>query len=282
MASWLDAPRVYAPLFTTERQRLLEVLDSVDATGWTRPTPCPGWNVLGLATHLVGDDVSCIAGQRDGHRGTPAPDGLDEHGFIAWLDELQIEWVHAARRLSPRLVVDLLGWLGDQVVAVVGDQDPAAVTATVSWASSTPVPKWLDQARELSERWIHRQQILQSLDRPVDLRPDLTEPVLDGLRWAYPYRLGALHRPGGTSVAIAVTGPEVELDWTLVSDGAGWEFGPAADGQRAARLAMTTDQAWRLLTNNFDARRHGAPITSGDAEIIGVLLQTRAIIGEPG
>jgi hypothetical protein len=36
------------------------------------------------------------------------------------------------------------------------------------------------------------------------------------------------------------------------------------------------------LTNNLDPRRHGEPITSGDAELVDVLLRTRAIIGEPG
>ncbi len=48
-----------------------------------------------------------------------------------------------------------------------------------------PVPVWLDQARQLSEQWIHRQQLLQALGRRSDLRPDPAGPV----RWAYPYRL---------------------------------------------------------------------------------------------
>jgi hypothetical protein len=38
----------------------------------------------------------------------------------------------------------------------------------------------------LSEYWIHRQQLLQGLGRPSDLRTDLAEPVLDGLRWPTP------------------------------------------------------------------------------------------------
>jgi hypothetical protein len=51
------------------------------------------------------------------------------------------------------------------------------------------VPAWLDQARELSEYWIYRQQLRQGLDRPSDLRADLAGPVLAGLRWTYPCRL---------------------------------------------------------------------------------------------
>jgi hypothetical protein len=52
----------------------------------------------------------------------------------------------------------------------------------VSWAGHGPVPTWLDQARKLSEYWIHRLQILQALGRPSDLRADLAGRVLDGLR----------------------------------------------------------------------------------------------------
>jgi hypothetical protein len=238
--------------------------------------------VLGLASHLLGDDLSFIGWQRDDHRGTPVPDGLDEHGFISWLDELQLEWVNACRRMSPRVVTDLLAWLDDQVADAVAAQDPSRGTAKVSWASARPVPVWLDHARELSERWIHRQQILESLGRPADLRPDITEPVLDGLRWAYPYRLAGLRRPEGATVVVAVTGPEVEVTWNLVSTQDVWAFRAAAvDQPPTAQVHVTTDQAWRLLTNNLHPSRHGQPRSSGDGEIIETLLRTRAIIGKP-
>ncbi len=161
--------------------------------------PCPGDTRLHLATRTT----------------DTAPEGLDERGFVAWLDGLQIEWVHASRRLSPTLAVDLLRWLDRQVADTVAAQDPRAVAAGVSWASAAPVPVWLDHARELSERWIHRQQLLQALERPADLRPDLAEPVLDGLRWAYPYRLGSLRRPAGSRVVVTVTGPDVVVEWAL-------------------------------------------------------------------
>jgi uncharacterized protein (TIGR03083 family) len=271
----------YAPLFRLERARLLELLTSLDGSDWDRPTPCPGWSVLGLATHLVGDDLSVVAVQRDHHVGTPAPAGLSDEQFIAWLDDLQAEWVHAARRISPRLVVELLTSLGDDVADVLAEQDPSTPTAHVSWASTDPAPVWLDHARELSERWIHRQQLLQSFDRSADLRADLAEPVLDGLRWAYPHRLGALFRPAGTRVVVAVTGPEVELRWTLITDGTDWRFGTLGEDRFDAELQLSTDQAWRLLTNNLGVAQRERLTATGDAEIVDVLLNTRAIIGTP-
>jgi hypothetical protein len=48
-----------------------------------------------------------------------------------------------------------------------------------------------------------------------------------------------------------------------------------------ARLSMTTEQAWRLLTNNLPAAGQSRLAVSGDNAVTGILLRTRAIIGSP-
>jgi len=274
-----EPPRDYACLFAVERDRLTELLAGLQAPDWERPSPCPGWTVLGLCCHLVGDDLGLLARNRDGFLGTPAPAG-SEAEFAAWLDELQAEWVRAARRLSPRLVTDLLRWAGPQISVMFAGEDVRGRTASVSWAGPDLVPAWLGQARELSEYWIHRQQILQALGRPSDLRADLAGPVLDALRWAYPYRLArALARPGDT-VSISVTGP-LARTWHLVAAETGWQFGDQPGPRLAGSLAMNAEQAWRLLTNNMPAAGQADLRVSGDDEITSILLRTRAIIGAP-
>jgi uncharacterized protein (TIGR03083 family) len=42
-----------AGLLGVERTRLSELLGSLERADWDRPTPCPGWTVLGLCCHLV-------------------------------------------------------------------------------------------------------------------------------------------------------------------------------------------------------------------------------------
>lgn len=275
-----EHPADVAALFATERERLLDLLATVTDDEWRQPTPCPEWTVLGLCCHLVGDDFSLVSWHRDRHRGTPAPEGLAESQFIDWLDDLQIEWVRAARRLSPRLVVELLGWTGPQVVEVFEHQDPDARSAHVSWAGLEPVPVWLDQVRELSEQWIHRQQLLEALGHPGDLRPDLLGPILDGLRWAYPYRLASVPARAGDGVEIEITGP-VSASWRLVATGSTWAFRPEPGSRRRASLSMTTDQAWRLLTNNLPAGEQSKLRLAGDENVTAVLRRTRAIVGSP-
>jgi uncharacterized protein (TIGR03083 family) len=275
-----EPPRGYAALFAIERDRLNELLAGLQAADWQRPSPCPGWTVLGLCCHLLGDDFGLLARHRDGHYGTPSPEGATEGEFVAWLDELQAEWVRASRRISPRLVTELLHWAGPQITGTFGREDPRARTASVSWAGPGPVPAWLDQARELSEYWIHRQQLLQALGRPSDLRADLAGPVLDGLRWAYPHRLARVPAQPGDTVTITITGP-VTRTWHLVAAASGWQFGDQPGTRLAASLAMSTEQAWRLLTNNLPAGWQADLGASGDSAITGILLRTRAIIGTP-
>src|SRR5277367_4740543 len=89
-----EPPGDYAGPFAVERDRLTELLAGVQAADWDRPSPCPGWTVLGLCCHLVGDDLGLLARNRDGFLGTRAPAG-SEAEFAAWLDELQAEWVRA-------------------------------------------------------------------------------------------------------------------------------------------------------------------------------------------
>jgi uncharacterized protein (TIGR03083 family) len=261
-----------------ERARLLTLLKELDDEDWHRPSPCPGWTVLGLACHLLGDDLGLLSRRRDNYMGTPAPEGLSEDGFIDWLDELQMEWVRAARRVSPRLVVELLEWIGPRLVTVLGDEDLAEVSGRVSWAGPEPAPRWLDQLRELSEYWIHRQQLLEAVGRPVDLDPTLLRPILLGLRWALPYRLSKADLASG-AIQITVGAPIGER-WTLVASQGTWTFSEAAHQHVIAQASLTPDEAWRLMTNNLRSAPHPLDVT-GDERAVAVILSTRAIIGHP-
>ena len=262
-----------------ERGRLLELLGSLSPADWQKPTPCPEWTVE-LACHLVGVDLSSLSRNRDNHHGTVPPAGVNEAGFIEWIDDLQMEWVRAARRLSPRLVIDLLAWSAPQLVDMFEHEDPTARLAHVSWAGPDPLPRWLNQVRELSEYWIHRQQLLAALDLPADLRPDLVGPILEGLRWAYPFRLGEVPAAFGDTVVITISGPYAAM-WSLVVTESGWGFGDSPGTRVVADLSMSTDQAWRLLTNNLTAPEQAQLVASGDRRILDAVLRTRAIIGAP-
>jgi uncharacterized protein (TIGR03083 family) len=68
-----DPPSEITGLFGVERARLSELLDDLEPADWKRPSPCPGWTVLGLCCHLLGVDFSLLSWERDGYLGTPSP-----------------------------------------------------------------------------------------------------------------------------------------------------------------------------------------------------------------
>jgi uncharacterized protein (TIGR03083 family) len=281
-----EPPDDLAALFAIERASLLDWMGGLREADWLRPTPCPGWTVLDLCRHLLGDDFSALSWHRDGHRETIPPPDVDEAGFVEWLDGLQRDWDVAARRISPRLAIELLRWTGTLVVETFARADPSARTAHVSWAGPDPVPVWLDQVRELSEHWLHRQQLRMALGQHPDLDERRLGVILDGFRWAYPYRLRSIAVRPGDTVVIEIGGGLLERAWTLVAvDPAGWGFAAPsthhASAVARARLRVSVDEAWRLLSNNLGVAAQAELDVTGDPPVVEVLLRTRAIVGTP-
>lgn len=52
--------------YRPERDALLELLERLSADDWSKPTECPAYSVKGIATHVLGDDLSLLSRQRDG------------------------------------------------------------------------------------------------------------------------------------------------------------------------------------------------------------------------
>jgi uncharacterized protein (TIGR03083 family) len=277
------APSADLPaLIESERMELTRLLDGLTVDDWNKASPCPGWSVGDVALHILGDDLGAIARDRDHFFGTAPPEAIEtEADLVSFLEDVNDLWVRANRRLSPQLVTEMLRWTGEQLVAAYREQDETAVAASVSWASDGSVPKWLDQARELTERWVHHQQIRAGLGAPSWLDPRMTAVVLDTFFWAYPYRLSGIGRPIGTSVQIKITGV-VERDWWFVVTAAGWSL---AEGnlpeEPTVGLSMDADQAWLLLTNGLSPELQPVPVVNTDPELAQTILRTRAIIGLP-
>jgi mono/diheme cytochrome c family protein len=53
-------------LLGSERDAFLDLLGSLSDEEWQLATECPKWTVEGVALHILGDDLSLLARQRDG------------------------------------------------------------------------------------------------------------------------------------------------------------------------------------------------------------------------
>jgi uncharacterized protein (TIGR03083 family) len=152
-----------------ERAALRELLGGLRADEWDLATECPLYSVKGVATHILGDDLSLLSRQRD-----RATNGLVQLagelpgvGFRGLLDSFNDRWVLAARFLSTELVVELLDLAGEWTAAYYEAVDPNALGEPVGFFGSagSPSPFWHAIAREYVERWVHHSQIRRALGR---------------------------------------------------------------------------------------------------------------------
>ncbi|MET0910318.1 MAG: maleylpyruvate isomerase family mycothiol-dependent enzyme [Ilumatobacteraceae bacterium] len=155
---------VYLP----ERARLIQLLADLDDEQWARSTECPAYSVHGIASHILGDDLSLLSRQRDG--ALPGLVLMAERvpgaDFRALLDSFNDQWVEATRFFSPPLLLQLLDLAGQWTHGYYCDIDPAAPGEPVpmfgvSFGDSSPV--WHAIAREYLERWAHHSQIRRAL-----------------------------------------------------------------------------------------------------------------------
>lgn len=260
------------PLLPGLRAELVALLAGLDDGDWARPTACPGWSVHGVAAHLLGVELGNVSGRRDRWRLGPG-EGED---LDSWLNAFNQQWVEAARRISPALLIELIDVTGLRFESYLATLDLDATGGPVPWATGTePAPVWLDVAREYMERYVHQQQIRSATGRPA-LGAGYTRPVLTTAAHALPRALDHVTRPVGTVVTFTVEG-EGGGSWYVVRTVSGWglDGGPAA-GAVACHARTTVDGALKLYARDPSA----PPLTwQGDPELAEALAGVKAVLG---
>lgn len=165
-----------------ERAALGTLLAGLDEDAWNRRTECPSYDVKGIASHILGDDLSLLSRQRDGAASGLFAEAIERPGadLRALLDTFNDRWVRASAFLSSDLLVDLLAitgeWTANFFCAVAPDQpgEPVGLFGGGAGAGAGESPMWQSIAREFLERWVHHSQIRRALD----LGSLATEPFL--------------------------------------------------------------------------------------------------------
>lgn len=262
-------------LFAPERDALLNLLAGLSPADWARPTVCGDWSVHDVALHILGGYLGNLSRRRDGFQG---PARLVGDDLVAFINRFNEEWVEAARRLSPAVLIDLLRQSGPQLDAYFATLDPLAPGGGVSWAGLDPAPVWLDVAREYTEHWLHQQHIRMAVGQPGATEQHFLYPVLATYVYALPHAYRAVAAPPGTAVHLHITGG-AGGDWSLVREGGGWTLYEGADDRATAGVALTDTLAWKLFTKGVMPDEAAEAMTfTGDETLGRQVLQAVAII----
>jgi uncharacterized protein (TIGR03083 family) len=266
-------------LFPGLHAEMMSLLRSLRTDDWALPTACSLWSVKDIVAHLLDTCLRRLSFGRDGL--SAAPDRpISSHGdLVEYLNRLNAEWVAAARRLSPRVLMDLMDLAGPQLHAYFQSLDPnAPARFGVAWAGEETSANWFDIGREYTERWLHQQQICEAVGAPGLTEKKWLHPALDIFVRALPFTYREVPAGPGTTISIEIAGPAGGA-WTLARERLRWTLGAGPEKAAAARVSLGQDTAWKLFSKGLSAEEAGRRIKiEGDQRLGRPLLGTLAIM----
>ncbi len=273
------------PIFTVElfpplHAELLALLRSLSDDDWEKPTVARLWAVKDIVAHLLDGDIRRLSFQRDNlaplHPDAPIEGYRD---LVDFLNQLNADWVKAARRISPPLLIVFLEMTGPQVYAFFKTLDPfAPAFYPVAWAGDEHSSHWFDLAREYTEKWHHQQQIRDAVGAPGLTDRTWLFPVIDTFLRGLPHRYRDIDAADGTCVTFVVNG-EAGGTWTLRKDQPAWRLYTGRPSDAASRVRLDQDTAWRLFTKGLTPEEARSRILVKGDEALGTrILDLVAVI----
>jgi len=266
-------------LFPDLHHELMTLLRGLAPQDWNRPTACARWSVQDIVAHLLDTCFRRLSLGRDQTEIAP-PRPLGSYGdLVAFLNQLNAEWVIAARRLSPRMLMDLMEWAEPQLHRYLESLDPEETARFgVAWAGEENSPNWFDIGREYTERWLHQQQIREAVGAPGLSSRQWLFPVLDIFVRALPFRYRNVPADPEATVQLEITG-EAGGSWTLVRTVAGWNLLAGSVSHPMARVTLDQDTAWKLFSKGLSSDQARRDIRfEGDAGLGQPVLGALAVM----
>jgi uncharacterized protein (TIGR03083 family) len=267
-------------LFRPVGFELIALLRTLAPEDWQRPTIAGAWVVRDVAAHLADVTLRRLSFHRDGLvPPPPARPITSARDFVDFINGLNADWVSASRRLSPRLLTDLLekatSELADFFEALPHD---APALFGVSWAGEHTSEGWFDVGREFTELWHHQEQIRLAVGAASLPDPRLLRAVLEIALRGLPYAYRDVEAETGSTVAIDVTG-SAGGSWTLVREADRWSMAAGAPAVPTTAVQISDEATWRLLFNALkgDTARAAVRIEGNDA-LADPLLAARSIV----
>jgi hypothetical protein len=272
------APTLTAHLFPPLHTELVALL-SLTSSDWDRPTAARAWRVRDVAAHLLDGDLRRLSIGRDGHRLQPDHPIAGNADLVEWLNALNAEWLRAFRRVSPRLLIELLALTGPSVAAMFAALPPGGrALLPVGWAGDRESPNWLDVGREYTERWHHQMQIRDAVGAPGLTERRWMDPVLELSVRALPHAYGSATADAGTAIVLVIT-DQPTASWSVLREPQGWTVMGGEAPDAAASVRMEADTAWRLFFNGLQpAEARSRLEIRGDASLAEPLIAARAVM----
>ncbi|MEO6286036.1 MAG: maleylpyruvate isomerase family mycothiol-dependent enzyme [Dyadobacter sp.] len=266
-------------LFPLLDAKLIKLLRSLSPDDWNRPTVAKLWTVKDVAAHLLDGNLRALSMVRDAHSTPPDREINSYADLVGFLNQLNADWVHASRRLSPQVLTDLLETTGAQYSELMQTQEmDTDAIFSVAWAGEQISKNWFHIAREYTEKWHHQQQIRDAVGQPGIMTRELFSPFIETLLRGLPHTYRNTNASLGTGIHIQIT-LEGSMDWYLVRHQDRWEIAKEFTTQPVAGIQLDADTAWKLFTKALTpAQASQTVILTGNEALAAVALNLIAVM----
>lgn len=238
-------------LFPLIDKMLIDLLNSLTEQEWNTLTVAKRWNVKDVSAHLLDGNLRGLSTSRDGFFGEQPTNIHSYQDLVNFLNDLNMNWTNATKRLSPALLIFLLEVTGKQYTAHINSLDLFAnAIFPVAWAGQATSPNWLHIAREYTEKFLHQQQIRDAVGKPGLLIKELYYPFLDTFMYAFPHTFKNIQADNGTIVSLIVT-TEIGGQWNIVKNKQGWNLIKEIDNTANATIKIDPATAWKLFSKSM-------------------------------
>lgn len=249
-------PIFLVPLLSKIDKKLIQVLKSLSIEDWALQSIAPQWTVKDIAVHLLDGNLRTLSMLRDNYAGDPPGDIQSHQDLLDYLNRLNADWVQAMKRLSPKVLIDLLERSGQEYCEYLASLDPFdKATFSVGWAGEAASKNWFHIAREYTEKYHHQQQIRLAVGAEAEL---LTEewilPYLETSVRALPYHYRSIQGAEGDLIEFTFSG-ERDKSWFLKWEEQAWKLGIEAEEQATSQVRIKDAISWRLFTKGIDRQK---------------------------
>jgi uncharacterized protein (TIGR03083 family) len=268
-------------LFAKLDRLLIDLLQSLSPDDWDQPTLSPQWTIKDIAAHLLDGNLRTLSIARDGYRGDPPVNVNSHRELVTYLNDLNTIWVLAYKRISPKMLIEMLATSGKEYINYLQTLDPfEPAIFPVAWAGEKESQNWFHIAREYTEKWHHQQQIREAMGlQHALMTPELFKPCIETFMRAMPHAYKDVDAPVGTLVKVNVPG-DAGGTWFVEKTFGGWRFVKnLSNAEPAAAVTIAPDLAWKLFTKAAKADSTGEEIIKeGDTALIAPALSMLSVM----
>lgn len=266
-------------LFPVLDELLIDLLKSLTEEEWKAPTVAKKWSVKDIASHLLDGNLRALSTSRDSFFGEK-PENINSYSdLVAFLNQLNMTWTNATKRLSPKVITELLETTGKQYSAHLKTLEPFEnAIFSVAWAGEETSLNWFHIAREYTEKFLHQQQIRNAVGKPALMTKTLFYPFIQTFIQAFPHVYKNVNAKNDSIVTLIVT-TEIGGKWSIIKKGNHWEFIDSFESEANAILKINPEDAWLLFSKGITPEEAKSKVEiTGDKNLAEIALNIVAVM----